>query len=162
MVTHRAERMHVAALHWLAFGSDRAEHAAIAQQLQCVVLVVHAQVEQVTVALVQFGADPVWIGLVLAVFFSGQFIEGNILQPKLVGQSVGLHPVWLMFALFAFGALFGFVGLLVAVPAAAAIGVLVRFALNRYLESDLYFGSAVEAPFIEQDEKVPPRAIDND
>ncbi len=116
----------------------------------------------VGVALVQFGADPVWIGLVLAVFFSGQFIEGNILQPKLVGQSVGLHPVWLMFALFAFGALFGFVGLLVAVPAAAAIGVLVRFALNRYLESDLYFGRAVEAPFIEQDEKVPPRAIDND
>ncbi|MDG3577233.1 AI-2E family transporter [Rhizobium sp. YJ-22] len=116
----------------------------------------------VGVALVQFGADPVWIGLVLAVFFSGQFIEGNILQPKLVGQSVGLHPVWLMFALFAFGALFGFVGLLVAVPAAAAIGVLVRFALNRYLESDLYFGSAVEAPFIEQDEKVSPRAIDND
>ncbi len=98
----------------------------------------------------------------LAVFFSGQFIEGNILQPKLVGQSVDLHPVWLMFALFAFGALFGFVGLLVAVPAAAAIGVLVRFALNRYLESDLYFGSAVEAPFIEQDEKVSPRAIDND
>ena len=54
------------------------------------------------------------------VFFVGQFIEGNILQPRLVGKSVGLHPVWLMFALFAFGALFGFVGLLIAVPAAAA------------------------------------------
>ena len=114
----------------------------------------------VGVALVQFGADPVWVGLVLAVFFSGQFIEGNILQPKLVGQSVGLHPVWLMFALFAFGALFGFVGLLVAVPAAAAIGVLVRFAINRYLESDLYFGSAVEAPLLEQDTASTPRAID--
>lgn len=92
------------------------------------------------VAIVQFWPDYIWIGLVLAVFFSGQFLEGNILQPKLVGSSVGLHPVWLMFALFAFGALFGFVGLLVAVPAAAAVGVLVRFAISRYLQSDLYSG----------------------
>ncbi|AEG03741.1 AI-2E family transporter [Sinorhizobium meliloti WSM1022] len=92
------------------------------------------------VALVQFWPDYVWILLVLAVFFSGQFLEGNILQPKLVGKSVGLHPVWLMFALLAFGALFGFVGLLVAVPAAAAIGVLVRFGIQRYLDSDLYHG----------------------
>ncbi|MEZ2129184.1 MULTISPECIES: AI-2E family transporter [unclassified Sinorhizobium] len=94
----------------------------------------------VGVAIVQFWPDYVWIGLVLVVFFSGQFLEGNILQPKLVGSSVGLHPVWLMFALFAFGALFGFVGLLVAVPAAAAVGVLVRFAISRYLQSDLYSG----------------------
>lgn len=92
------------------------------------------------VALVQFWPDYVWILLVLAVFFSGQFLESNILQPKLVGKSVGLHPVWLMFALLAFGALFGFVGLLVAVPAAAAIGVLVRFGIQRYLDSDLYHG----------------------
>ncbi|MEK1896022.1 MAG: AI-2E family transporter [Rhizobium sp.] len=94
------------------------------------------------VAIVQFWPDYIWVGAVLAVFFSGQFMEGNILQPKLVGHSVGLHPVWLMFALFAFGALFGFVGLLVAVPAAAAVGVLVRFALSRYLESDLYAGGS--------------------
>lgn len=94
----------------------------------------------VGVAIVQFWPDYIWIGLVLVVFFSGQFLEGNILQPKLVGSSVGLHPVWLMFALFAFGALFGFVGLLVAVPAAAAVGVLVRFAISRYLQSDLYSG----------------------
>lgn len=92
------------------------------------------------VALVQFWPDYVHVVIVVIFFFSGQFLEGNILQPKLVGQSVGLHPVWLMFALFAFGALFGFVGVLVAVPAAAAIGVLVRFALSRYLESDLYYG----------------------
>ncbi|MCG5482788.1 MAG: AI-2E family transporter [Sinorhizobium meliloti] len=92
------------------------------------------------VALVQFWPDYVWILVVLAVFFSGQFLEGNILQPKLVGKTVGLHPVWLMFALLAFGALFGFVGLLVAVPAAAAIGVLVRFGIQRYLDSDLYHG----------------------
>ncbi|MFP3542129.1 AI-2E family transporter [Rhizobium sp. SIMBA_035] len=96
----------------------------------------------VGVAIVQFWPDYIWVGAVLAVFFSGQFLEGNILQPKLVGHSVGLHPVWLMFALFAFGALFGFVGLLIAVPAAAAVGVLVRFALSRYLESDLYAGQS--------------------
>ncbi|MQW90637.1 AI-2E family transporter [Sinorhizobium saheli] len=99
----------------------------------------------VGVALVQFWPDYGWILLVLAVFFSGQFLEGNILQPKLVGKSVGLHPVWLMFALLAFGALFGFVGLLVAVPAAAAIGVLVRFGIQRYLDSDLYHGHRAAA-----------------
>ncbi len=106
------------------------------------------------VALVQFWPDYWWIGLVVAIFALGQFIEGNILQPKLVGNSVGLHPVWLMFALFAFGLLFGFVGLLVAVPAAASVGVLVRHAIARYLDSDLYQGDsrtlekseAVEAP----------------
>lgn len=94
----------------------------------------------VGVALVQFWPDYVQVAIVVLFFFSGQFIEGNILQPKLVGESVGLHPVWLMFALFAFGAMFGFVGVLVAVPAAAAVGVLVRFALRRYLDSDLYYG----------------------
>lgn len=92
------------------------------------------------VAIVQFWPDWIMLGAVVLVFVVGQFIEGNILQPKLVGQSVGLHPVWLMFALFAFGTLFGFVGLLVAVPAAAAVGVLVRFAIRRYLASPLYRG----------------------
>lgn len=94
----------------------------------------------VGVALVQFWPDWPWIAAVVAVFLLGQFIEGNILQPRLVGKSVGLHPVWLMFALFAFGYLFGFVGLLVAVPASAAVAVLVRFAISRYLESPLYRG----------------------
>ena len=108
----------------------------------------------VGIALVQFWPDYLQIGLVAGIFFLGQFIEGNILQPRLVGKSVGLHPVWLMFALLAFGALFGFVGLLVAVPAAAAIGVLVRFALNRYLESDLYYGHAGLAPG-EQETAIP-------
>ena len=73
-------------------------------------------------------------------FQAGQLVEGNILTPKLVGSSVGLHPVWLIFALSAFGTLFGFVGMLVAVPVAAAIGVLVRYALERYRESRLYRG----------------------
>jgi predicted PurR-regulated permease PerM len=98
------------------------------------------------VAIVQFWPDYWMIGAVLLVFLIGQFVEGNILQPRLVGKSVGLHPVWLMFALFAFGALFGFVGLLVAVPSAAAIAVLVRFALNRYLESPLYTGEPEQLP----------------
>ncbi len=90
------------------------------------------------VALVQFWPDWIMVCAVAGVFFVGQFIEGNILQPKLVGSSVGLHPVWLMFALFAFGSLFGFTGMLVAVPAAAAVGVLVRFALRSYLHSPMY------------------------
>jgi predicted PurR-regulated permease PerM len=101
----------------------------------------------VGVAVVQFWPDYPWIIAVACVFFSGQFLEGNILQPKLVGQSVGLHPVWLMFALFAFGAMFGFVGLLIAVPAAAVVGVLVRFALSRYLDSDIYYGRSMDLPW---------------
>lgn len=92
----------------------------------------------VGVALVQFWPDYFSIGLIVGIFALGQFLEGNILQPKMVGESVGLHPVWLMFALFAFGSLFGFVGMLIAVPAAAAVGVIVRFAIGQYLDSDLY------------------------
>ena len=92
------------------------------------------------VALVQFWPDFGSILIVIAIFAVGQFIEGNILSPKLVGHSVGLHPVWLMFALFAFGYIFGFVGLLLAVPLAAAAGVLARFGLRQYLASDLYLG----------------------
>jgi len=95
----------------------------------------------VGVALVQFWPDWPWVVAVGAVFAVGQFLEGNILQPKLVGDSTGLHPVTLMFALFAFGYLFGFVGMLIAVPAAAMIGVLARFALRQYLASPLYTGT---------------------
>jgi len=96
----------------------------------------------VGVALVQFWPDWPWIVAVAAIFAVGQFLEGNILQPKLVGESTGLHPVTLMFALFAFGYLFGFVGMLVAVPAAAMIGVLARFALKQYLASPVYRGTS--------------------
>jgi predicted PurR-regulated permease PerM len=99
----------------------------------------------VGVAVAQFWPDSTLVGLVLGVFVVGQFIEGNILAPKLVGETVGLHPVWLMFALLAAGSLFGFLGLLLAVPVAAAIGVLVRFALAQYLASPLH-GSAASAP----------------
>jgi len=93
------------------------------------------------VALFQFWGDWVWILAVVAIFFSGQFLEGNIITPNLVGSSVGLHPVWLIFALSAFGTLFGFVGMLVAVPVAAALGVLVRYALSQYREGLLYQGT---------------------
>ncbi|MEO1538045.1 MAG: AI-2E family transporter [Pseudomonadota bacterium] len=97
-------------------------------------------------ALFQFWGDWLWIVLIWAIFQGGQFVEGNILTPRLVGSSVGLHPVWLIFALSAFGALFGFVGLLVAVPVAAMIGVLVRFAIEQYKDSRLYKGLAEKDP----------------
>ena len=89
-------------------------------------------------ALTQFWGDWVSILAVLAVFVTGQVVEGNVLTPYLVGGSVGLHPVWLIFALAAFGSLFGFAGLLLAVPAAAAIGVLTRYGVGRYRASPLY------------------------
>ncbi len=95
------------------------------------------------VAVAQFWPDWIWIAVVLGIFAAGQFVEGNILVPKMVGDSAGLHPLWLMFALFAFGYLFGFVGLLLAVPIAAAIGVLARFAFARYRESPLYTGEGL-------------------
>jgi predicted PurR-regulated permease PerM len=92
------------------------------------------------VAVAQFW--PNWSGIltVVGIFFVGQFFEGYILTPRLVGRSVGLHPVWLMFSIFAFGYLLGFVGMLLAVPLAAAIGVVVRFGLRRYMNSALYTG----------------------
>mgnify|MGYP001792011773 CR=1 FL=1 len=91
-------------------------------------------------ALFQFWGDWVSIGLVAGIFVIGQVVEGNILTPKLVGNSVGLHPVWLILALSVFGAAFGFVGMLVAVPVAAAIGVVARFAVAQYKDSLLYRG----------------------
>ena len=93
------------------------------------------------VAIVQFFPDWGMIGTVFAIFVTGQAVEGYVLSPKLVGDSIGVHPVWLMFALFAFGYLFGFVGLLLAVPLTAATGVLVRFAIAQYRQSSLYSGA---------------------
>lgn len=95
-------------------------------------------------AMFQFWGEWWWIVAVWAIFQSGQFIEGNIVTPRLVGESVGLHPVWLLLALSVFGALFGFIGLLVAVPLAAALGVIVRFLADQYLGSLLYRGLAGE------------------
>jgi predicted PurR-regulated permease PerM len=92
------------------------------------------------VAIGQFWPQWTSIAAVIGVFLVGEFVEGNVLAPKLVGEHVGLHPVWLILAMFTFGYLFGFLGLLIAVPLAAAIGVLFRFGLHRYLASPFYQG----------------------
>lgn len=95
-----------------------------------------------------FAQSPDWVlpAMVAGVFLVGQMIEGNFLTPKLVGDRVGLHPVWIIFALLAGAALFGFLGVLMAVPVAAVIGVLIRFSLGNYLNSPLYRGDAAHQP----------------
>lgn len=93
-----------------------------------------------TLAVIQFWPDAVPVAMVAGVFLAGQAFDAGFLSPNIVGSKIGLHPVWLIFALFVFSYLFGFVGVLVAVPVAAAIGVLVRFALEVYLASPYYGG----------------------
>lgn len=109
-------------------------------------------------ALFQFWGDWTSILIVAAIFASGQFIEGNILTPKLVGKSVGLHPVWLLLALSAFGSVFGFVGMLIAVPVAAMIGVLTRFGVEQYQASLLYRGVEGRATPSDQGRPMAPPA----
>ena len=94
-------------------------------------------VTSIGLALAQF---PTWAGVaeVVAVFITGQLLEGYVIYPRFLGDRVELHAVWVIFALFAGGAVFGFLGVLLAVPVAAMIGVLARFWLRRYLESPLY------------------------
>jgi len=96
------------------------------------------------IAIAQFWPNwtPIW--LVPVVFVVGQSLSDYVLAPYLVGRRVHLNPVWVMFALFAFGYLFGFVGLLIAVPAAAAIGVVMRFALRTYYASSFYVPAATQ------------------
>ncbi len=89
------------------------------------------------IAIAQFG-ELVPVLLVAAVFGTGQVVEGNFLTPKLVGDRVGLHAVWIIFALLAGGSLFGFLGVMIAVPLMAVIGVLIRFLLNHYMNSPMY------------------------
>lgn len=105
-------------------------------------------------ALAQFPPDWTSVAIVAAIFVLGQAVEGNYLSPKLVGDRVGLHAVWIMFALLAGGALFGFTGVLLAVPVAALIGVLCRFFMKHYLASRLYDDGHVP-PF-----QVPPVVVD--
>jgi predicted PurR-regulated permease PerM len=101
-----------------------------------------------TVAIVQDWPQWKLFVMSLGVFLVGQFLEGNILSPKLVGGSVGLHPLWLIFALLVFGSLFGFTGLITAVPFAAAAGVILRFAVRRYRDSNLYSSASGPSPKI--------------
>lgn len=94
-----------------------------------------------TLAVIQFWPDVVPVAMVAGVFLAGQAFDAGFLSPNIVGSKIGLHPVWLIFSLFVFSYLFGFVGVLVAVPVAAAIGVLMRFALKVYLTSPYYSGA---------------------
>jgi predicted PurR-regulated permease PerM len=98
------------------------------------------------VAIAQFFPDWTMVALVLAVFLIGELVADHVLAPYLLGQRAHLSPVWMLFALFAFGYLFGFLGLLIAGPLAAAIGVLMRFALRQYYASPLYGGSSRPPP----------------
>lgn len=91
-------------------------------------------------AVVQFWPDASPLAMVAGVFLAGQALDAAFLSPQIVGSKIGLHPVWLIFALLVFSYLFGFVGVLVAVPVAAAIAVLVRFAIGLYLDSEVYHG----------------------
>ncbi|MBM4247665.1 MAG: AI-2E family transporter [Deltaproteobacteria bacterium] len=105
-------------------------------------------VTSVGVAAVQFWPNWVMIAIVLGVFFSGQVLIDYVLTPRLVGDRIGLHPLWVIFGLFAGGALFGFLGILLAMPVCAAIGVLMRFAIAQYKESELYLGAAQGPPLV--------------
>lgn len=89
-----------------------------------------------------------YVAIIAAIFLSGQLIEGNFLTPKLVGDSVGLHPLWVFFALLAGGSLLGILGMFLAVPVAAVIGVLLSYALHKYKQSAYYQGTSknIESP----------------
>ncbi len=94
----------------------------------------------VTVAWFQNGEWP-YVFLIAAIFLIGQAIEGNLITPRLVGKYVGLHPLWVIFVLLAGGSLFGFVGMLLAVPVAASVGVLIHYGIESYKKSTLYIGN---------------------
>lgn len=79
-----------------------------------------------------------FVAIIAAIFLTGQFIEGNILTPRLLGKSVGLHPLWILFAVMAGGSLFGLTGMLLAVPVTAIAGVLLSFGIERYKDSAYY------------------------
>jgi len=107
-----------------------------------------------------FGQFPDWLSiiLVLGVFLIGQTLEGYVLTPRLVGNRIGLHPVWVIFALLAGGTLFGFVGVLLGLPAAAVVGVLTRFALGRYMDSPYYRGRVERLIVAPEDSPERPQA----
>jgi predicted PurR-regulated permease PerM len=94
------------------------------------------------VALGQYGLDFHALGLVVGVFLIGQVLESSVLTPNLIGTRIGLHPVWVLFAVFAGGTVAGLAGVFLAVPVAAVLGVIMRAALAHYRESEFYTGSA--------------------
>lgn len=107
------------------------------------------------IALVQFSPNWWMVAIVFVAYMIGQFLEGNVLYPRLVGQSININPVWLMFALFAFAFLFGFVGLILAVPLSAITATLTRYAIRRYQDSALYRG---ERPLKPAEVEIAPEA----
>ncbi|MDA1132824.1 MAG: AI-2E family transporter [Proteobacteria bacterium] len=100
----------------------------------------------VIVALLQFGVAWAPLAMVIGTFALGQVAESAVLQPRFLGKAVELHPVWVIFGVLAGGALFGFVGVLLAVPATAVAGVLVRFAVARYRDSSAYHEGGGQPP----------------
>jgi predicted PurR-regulated permease PerM len=108
-------------------------------------------IASVTIAFIQFD-DYIRVVAVAAVYLFGHAIESNIVTPMLVGDRVKLHPVWIIFALLAGGTVFGFTGVLLAVPVAAVIGVMVRFAIRQYLASDFYDNRVAPLPVIDRSE----------
>ncbi len=119
--------------------------------------------------LVQYGDWPHLL-LVCGVFVVGQLLEGYVLVPKLVGDKIGLHPVAVIFAVMAGGYLFGFLGVLLALPAASVIMVLLRYLLDQYQHSGLYTGGEREGPqildrdgvVVEPDPEIPGTASRDD
>lgn len=100
--------------------------------------VIFAVVLSLLIALGQWGLDPLHLGLVIGVFLVGQGLESSVLTPNLIGNRIGLHPVWVLFAVFAGGTIAGIVGVFFAVPVAAVLGVIVRHALGHYRRSNFY------------------------
>ncbi|MGN6329117.1 MAG: AI-2E family transporter [Rhodanobacter sp.] len=104
-------------------------------------------VAAIVAVLVQYG-DWMHVLLVCGVFVLGQLLEGYVLVPKLVGDKIGLHPVAVIFAVLAGGYLFGFLGVLLALPAASVIMVLLRYLLERYRMSELYNEAGPDDPVV--------------
>ncbi len=82
--------------------------------------------------------------MIAIIFVIGQMLEGYILTPRLIGNSVGLHPMWIIFGMLAGGTLMGFLGVMIAIPLTAVIGVLVRFSVRKYLNSPLYASGMIQ------------------
>lgn len=94
----------------------------------------------IIVGLFQFGFDPIYIGLIIGAFMIGQAMEGYVLQPLLLGDKIGLSPLWVIFSVFAGASLFGFVGMFIALPVSSILNVLFHHAYCAYLDSDWYKG----------------------
>lgn len=91
----------------------------------------------ILISLMQFAALK-QVLVILALFAIGQFLEGQFVVPRFIGKNVNLHPVWIIFGLLAGGALMGFIGVLIALPLTAIIGVVIRFILSYYYKSKIY------------------------